>query len=838
MLGWRVPFAALLFGVSLALHAQPCPPGNVLSRAVRAHDVQILHPERLTDGVLVSAGFGWQTRQSAVVVRDRPVAFDLGRPIRVRAALLQGDDPGGYTLSGSIDGQRWFVLWRTPAAEGRGMHLRQTDQLDQEARWIRLEPPRPHSAYAISELQVYCSVPAPWPPALQVEPGRFDWSVTGSARKYAATVGVHRLVVGMLGWLALFALIVGRGAPSRAAGATAFLLSVITLVYLLYRGAAHADAADRWLQVGASIVFGIVPLCLLAIAVWRGKAAIPYAPIASLIAATGALAYSISVALLYSGQSRLPAAAVLAATLVLAYAATKPASRHDLHRRLRPATLLLLTVASAYALVHFGTPSNWLTVVAGDGAGASRNTVSPLPLASFQDQFHYYLGAKYFKELGYENLYHCVVIAEADNGRAAVVAHQKVRELRTNALRMGGDVLEDPARCRDVFSAERWNAFRSDVAYFLSRTSPEATQLYLSDHGYNASPFWTALNELVVRSTVADDGTVGWSRWIDVALLVAMFALLWRAFGLDAAAMAALLWGTAQLWMYGGMGGVGSFGRLYWVFGAVVAVCLSKMGWFALGGMGLALALLDRIFPGALLFGPGVAAARDLIRRRFDARVWRILRGAGLCFAVLFAFSLAATDGLRTYASFAGNATKHRQTPLTNYVGLPTLLSVTRAGVDPAVVDAGAEDPYGHWKSLRTAAASERRVAYWSLVPLLLALTAWVCLRVREPWKLVIAGLLPMFCIFDLTNYYYSILILLVPLAAGRLVPTAVLFGMTIASHVLHQHMFDLKAFPLDSLLVLAVLLYFLGLLVPDARRANPPVALQGPPLRDVPVHT
>ena len=33
------------------------------------------------------------------------------------------------------------------------------------------------------------------------------------------------------------------------------------------------------------------------------------------------------------------------------------------------------------------------------------------------DTYHYYMGAKYFREVGYENLYDCAAIADAESGR-------------------------------------------------------------------------------------------------------------------------------------------------------------------------------------------------------------------------------------------------------------------------------------------------------------------------------------------------------------------------------------------------------------------------------------
>jgi hypothetical protein len=424
------------------------------------------------------------------------------------------------------------------------------------------------------------------------------------------------------------------------------------------------------------------------------------------------------------------------------------------------------------------------------------------------------MGAKYSTELGYDRLYHCVAIAEQENGRGIVIANQAIRDLRTNTLVSGQAVLAEPEPCRRVFSAERWAEFRADVDYFRTRVGQQANQYFFMDHGYNASPFWTLLNRPLVSRTRASDTTLVALAWIDIVLLTAIFALLWSTFGLETAALAAVLWGTGSIWIYGQLGNMGSFGRMYWLLAVVAAVCLLKRGWFLLGGIALSIAVLDRIFPAALLFGPALLAARDALQRRFESRLWRMLVGAGLGVVVLSALALIGTGGTGTAAAFLANSSKHASTPLTNYVGLPTLAATTPASTKASISNE-------EWRELRRSTFSRQRAAYWAIAALLLAYTGWVCWMVSEPWKLLIAGLLPMFCVFDLTNYYYAALILLAPLAAHRLSGLLALLGASMAGQVILQHGWEELIFPLYSLLVLAVLLYFLGAMALDARASG-----------------
>src|SRR5262249_52287856 len=100
------------------------------------------------------------------------------------------------------------------------------------------------------------------------------------------------------------------------------------------------------------------------------------------------------------------------------------------------------------------------------------------------EMFHYVLGAKYARELGYEGLYVCVAVADAGNGHTHEVRSRVLRDLRNDELREGANVLDDPNSCRG-FSPARWSTFRSDVAAFRGIVANDETWAAMqTDHGY------------------------------------------------------------------------------------------------------------------------------------------------------------------------------------------------------------------------------------------------------------------------------------------------------------------------------------------------------------------
>ena len=62
----------------------------------------------------------------------------------------------------------------------------------------------------------------------------------------------------------------------------------------------------------------------------------------------------------------------------------------------------------------------------------------------YHEFFHYYLGSKYFRELGYTGLYDCVALAEARSGARRRRGPSLDARPLTNELRMGSPALREP----------------------------------------------------------------------------------------------------------------------------------------------------------------------------------------------------------------------------------------------------------------------------------------------------------------------------------------------------------------------------------------------------------
>ena len=485
----------------------------------------------------------------------------------------------------------------------------------------------------------------------------------------------------------------------------------------------------------------------------------------------------------------------------------------DARRRsiLRYLPLVFVTLGGALSAANFATFFQWREVVAGAGADAQLNPTTSWGPVLYHDQFHYYLGSKFFPELRYHLLYDCAALAELENGRGATIEEGKVRNLRDNTMESGRLALQRAPDCRAGFSKERWDAFRRDVDYFYTRVERVSQQRYLTDHGYNATPLWTTLGRFVASATVASDRTTRRLAALDVAFLAASLVLIAWAFAPEAAALAALVWGVGHTWVYVHVGGLGSFSRFDWLFVTVAGVCLLKKCMGKAGSFALVTASLLRVFPSALFFGPAARGLYQLCRdRRLDAELRRILLGVIAGLVVLVPLSLLGTNGA-SYGDFVQNSQKHAETPLANYMGLRTMFAWDPELRDRLLAGEDPDDQLLAWKQQREITIAERRVWYALAAAVMIGLTALLSLRSSQIWLITLAGVVPMFCLFELTNYFYAVMALFAVWAYRDLRSTAVILALALGGTLVFLHLqWRALAYVANSALVLAVLVYFL----------------------------
>ncbi len=380
----------------------------------------------------------------------------------------------------------------------------------------------------------------------------------------------------------------------------------------------------------------------------------------------------------------------------------------------------------------------------------------------YHEFFHYYLGSKYFTELGYTGLYDCVVVADVEAGHRDQVSARWIRDLTTNELRIGSPAIDSPRICLDRFaSPDRWAAFRTDAEWFREHVPKAKWEQLTGDHGFNASPVWTMAGSLLANTGPASRARILALALIDPALILAMFALVWWAFGWRVLAVALVWWGTNYPARYTYIGG--AFLREDSLLALVAAACFARRGWAAASGAALAWATLLRVFPGFVLTGVLMKAASEVWRtKRLPSTYLRFAAGGIAATAVLVGLSLAVVKGpqggVSAWTGFAANSRKHLETPLTNNIGLPSVVTFDPNTRATAIRQFWMDSPWDLWKDARIRLFEERIWLYVGLVVLFLIVLARAA--ARQPWWMALvlgAGAIPFFT--NLTCYYYGFLL-------------------------------------------------------------------------------
>ncbi|MBW2391239.1 MAG: hypothetical protein JRG89_22815, partial [Deltaproteobacteria bacterium] len=382
------------------------------------------------------------------------------------------------------------------------------------------------------------------------------------------------------------------------------------------------------------------------------------------------------------------------------------------------------------------------------------------------DVYHYYMGSKYFSEVGYFDLYHCTVRALIDSGVESSFELPRVRDQRTLRIHTPETALAAANQCRRQFSDDRWQQFTSDVTWFEEKFQGNPWHAILFDHGYNPSPVWNAIGGAITSRVPLQSAAFDWLIYSDRVMLVASFLLIGWAFGLEVAALSVIVWGTGQHWGYSWIGD--SLLRNLWLFGVIAGLCFVKRSKNLLGGAFLSFASLLRVFPA--IFIVGFALRSWLGMRRKEE--WRPA-AQGFAIGVLSTgvvlllwAALASEWGAFAYLEFWEKISVFSDQRSLNKLGLSSLIWRTIMLLTGHLVT-GPEGnsiltPYAMpWLPLMI-----RLGQLAVVVPA--ALLFWRALSHARTWEAAALGFALIPLLSDPANYYFSFVICGAMLAGGR----------------------------------------------------------------------
>jgi hypothetical protein len=397
----------------------------------------------------------------------------------------------------------------------------------------------------------------------------------------------------------------------------------------------------------------------------------------------------------------------------------------------------------------------------------------------FHDFTHYYMGPKYFRELGYLWLYDCLALADreiADEDQHPPRISGGTRDLTDILTDKTYDqsVAECRAQARPHFSDARWSQFKDDVRALGRLTHDGTWNGVVFDAGYNPPPsiivVSSPLTNLIPIESSGGGPTYLFATCLDLLLLVICALITRRVLGNITVATFAVFFGASFVSDYSWNGG--SFFRFTWFVAVVLGIVALKQRRWALAGALLGFATCDRLFPVAFAAAgmlPIALKARHSAEHRVMLKRFGI--GFGAVFAALVASSLIVY-GPSAWRVFFMRIGRHDDVFHVLHIGLKKVL-VFREWMPN-------QNFRGHDGNLRFRMWNLRLKDTWiamrpiviPLQALIAAATAWSASRRRPHEAALLGGIVFMFTFNLPANYYYCI-VALIPALALRAAATA-----------------------------------------------------------------
>ena len=260
----------------------------------------------------------------------------------------------------------------------------------------------------------------------------------------------------------------------------------------------------------------------------------------------------------------------LLATIVASFLLERDTQRH---RRGFTVVLGLITAAAALGYVNFGA-FRW------EGG-----------LVNQWEMFHFFLGSKYFDELGYDGIYQATVVA-VDQRDPGSLDGGMIRDPMTFRLHRVQPVRARWGTVEHRFSRQRWRQFRRDVFFFTDQLQLPIGKV-IGDHGNTGSPAWAALAwTFSHRLTASRPALIGLSL-LDVTLLLGLFVAMLRSFGPRPTLITfSLLLLVPRAYDFLG----GSLLRLDWLVALGLTACALRVGRRRAAGAALAWSIAAKPF--------------------------------------------------------------------------------------------------------------------------------------------------------------------------------------------------------------------------------------------------
>lgn len=308
----------------------------------------------------------------------------------------------------------------------------------------------------------------------------------------------------------------------------------------------------------------------------------------------------------------------------------------------------------------------------------------------YHDLRQYYPVAKYFDEIGYRQLYEADIAAYVESEPSVTyesIANQQYRNLYTHDIVTVASRRMQIAEVPKQFSPERWEAYKSDAAFFRRVMGNRVYFDTMIDMGGNATPVWMSIAHVLFERFEPSSTNFHITGLLDPLLLGLAFFFIGRCFGLKTMFVCMAIFGANDFIMYG-TNWAGATLRHDWLAYLGLGACALKSRRFALGGALFALATMIRAFPALALLGASLPAAwwlwgklrsdRKLPSvaqlREEQAPVLRMIAAAATTGFVLFVVS-GLIMGFDAWSDWYAKVSLLSEDPHGNHISLRSLIA-------------------------------------------------------------------------------------------------------------------------------------------------------------------
>ena len=275
------------------------------------------------------------------------------------------------------------------------------------------------------------------------------------------------------------------------------------------------------------------------------------------------------------------------------------------------------------------------------------------------DTFHYTLGAKYYPEVGYTELYDCVLLTKTGRRipRRAII--RDLEDYTFGRVKHARRRLAKDDTCRPRFSEARWAAFEADLAGLFRRPGKRSrmSSNSLRDKGYNGTPLHAFMMGKLGRAVgTLDIVTVARMSLIDVWGICAIGFFLCLAFGWRVGMVCSAYTFVAAADRFDMIGGSPS--RYYWMIILALAVAALARERWARAGVGLTISTALVAFPLFYWVGAATSFAGEFLRGHSRAGK-RFLASCAITGVVCLALGAAHGDGVRNYTNWIDDMRIH-----------------------------------------------------------------------------------------------------------------------------------------------------------------------------------